>query len=144
MLDCESSTILLMKDRELVTDDCFGRRAARSTFLSPTWVWEMPTTSTLSSKLLCLSLTNSLPTSFSVSRNCPPSNPFPQSLLRLALFIVSAGYDAAAGDELGKMKVSPAGYAHMTHLLSALSGGKVVLALEVSLSSSLMPKSTVN
>lgn len=47
---------------------------------------------------------------------------------------VSAGYDAAAGDELGKMKVSPAGYAHMTHLLSALCGGKLVLALEVSLS----------
>lgn len=46
--------------------------------------------------------------------------------------IVSAGYDAAAGDELGKMRVTPAGYAHMTHLLSALSGGKLVLALEVS------------
>jgi hypothetical protein len=49
---------------------------------------------------------------------------------------VSAGYDAAAGDELGKMKVSPAGYAHMTHLLSALCGGKLVLALEVSSPSS--------
>ncbi|GAA6064520.1 hypothetical protein JCM10212_004771 [Sporobolomyces blumeae] len=46
------------------------------------------------------------------------------------IVLVSAGYDAAAGDELGKMKVSPAGYAHMTHLLSALSGGKLVLALE--------------
>ena len=46
---------------------------------------------------------------------------------------VSAGYDAAVGDDLGKMKVSPAGYAHMTHLLSALCGGKLVLALEVRL-----------
>ncbi|GAA5842198.1 hypothetical protein JCM3766R1_005063 [Sporobolomyces carnicolor] len=46
------------------------------------------------------------------------------------IVLVSAGYDAAAGDELGKMKVSPAGYAHMTHMLSALSGGKLVLALE--------------
>lgn len=43
---------------------------------------------------------------------------------------MSAGYDAAIGDDLGKMKVSPAGYAHMTHLLSALAGGKIVLALE--------------
>ncbi|GAA6010687.1 hypothetical protein JCM10207_005798 [Rhodosporidiobolus poonsookiae] len=44
--------------------------------------------------------------------------------------IVSAGYDAAKGDELGKMLVSPDGYAHMTHMLSALAGGKLVLALE--------------
>ncbi|GAA5848824.1 hypothetical protein JCM8547_006356 [Rhodosporidiobolus lusitaniae] len=44
--------------------------------------------------------------------------------------IVSAGYDAAAGDELGKMKVSPTGFAHMTHMLDALAGGKLVLALE--------------
>lgn len=45
---------------------------------------------------------------------------------------MSAGYDAAEGDELGKMKVSPAGFAHMTHMLSVLAGGKLVLALEVS------------
>lgn len=44
--------------------------------------------------------------------------------------IVSAGYDAAEGDTLGLMKVSPAGYAHMTHLLSVLANGKLVLALE--------------
>lgn len=44
---------------------------------------------------------------------------------------VSAGYDAAKGDELGKMNVSPDGYAHMTHMLSALAGGKLLLALEV-------------
>lgn len=49
-------------------------------------------------------------------------------LLRRA---VSAGYDAAEGDTLGLMKVSPAGYAHMTHLLSVLANGKLVLALEV-------------
>ncbi|GAA5932713.1 hypothetical protein JCM1841_001202 [Sporobolomyces salmonicolor] len=46
------------------------------------------------------------------------------------IVLVSAGYDAAIGDELGKMKVSPGGYAHMTHLLSVLAGGKLVLALE--------------
>ncbi|POY71533.1 hypothetical protein BMF94_5454 [Rhodotorula taiwanensis] len=46
------------------------------------------------------------------------------------LVIVSAGYDAAKGDELGKMLVSPDGYAHMTHMLSALAGGKLLLALE--------------
>ncbi|KAI5476584.1 hypothetical protein MNV49_007471 [Pseudohyphozyma bogoriensis] len=44
--------------------------------------------------------------------------------------IVSAGYDAADGDTLGKMKVSPAGFAHMTHMLSVLANGKLVLALE--------------
>lgn len=44
---------------------------------------------------------------------------------------VSAGYDAAIGDELGNMKVSPEGFAHMTHMLSVLANGKLVLALEV-------------
>lgn len=44
---------------------------------------------------------------------------------------VSAGYDAADGDELGEMKVSPAGFAHMTHMLSVLAEGRLVLALEV-------------
>ena len=44
---------------------------------------------------------------------------------------VSAGYDAAEGDELGTCKVTPAGYAHMTHMLSSLANGKLVLALEV-------------
>ncbi|SCV73395.1 BQ2448_7321 [Microbotryum intermedium] len=44
--------------------------------------------------------------------------------------LVSAGYDAAEGDELGQMKVTPAGFAHMTHLLSVLADGKLVLALE--------------
>jgi histone deacetylase 6 len=49
---------------------------------------------------------------------------------------VSAGYDAADGDTLGQMKVSPEGFAHMTHMLSVLANGKLVLALEVSISSS--------
>ncbi|GAA5989512.1 hypothetical protein JCM11641_005556 [Rhodosporidiobolus odoratus] len=44
--------------------------------------------------------------------------------------IVSAGYDAAKGDDLGKMLVSPDGYAHMTNMLESLAGGKLVLALE--------------
>ncbi|GAA5917900.1 hypothetical protein JCM6882_003984 [Rhodosporidiobolus microsporus] len=46
------------------------------------------------------------------------------------MVIVSAGFDAAKGDTLGKMQVSPEGYAHMTHMLSALAGGKLLLALE--------------
>lgn len=45
---------------------------------------------------------------------------------------VSAGFDAAEGDDLGECHVSPAGFAHMTHMLCSLAGGKVVVALEVS------------
>jgi len=45
--------------------------------------------------------------------------------------VVSAGYDAAIGDELGRCAVTPQGYAHMTHMLSSLANGKLVLALEV-------------
>ena len=44
---------------------------------------------------------------------------------------VSAGFDAAEGDLLGECHVTPAGYAHMTHMLSSLAGGKLVVALEV-------------
>ncbi len=47
--------------------------------------------------------------------------------------IVSAGFDAARGDGLGECQVSPAGYAHMTHMLTGLAGGRVVVALEVRL-----------
>ena len=47
------------------------------------------------------------------------------------LAVVSAGFDAADGDILGECCVSPAGYAHMTYMLSTLAGGKVVAALEV-------------
>ncbi|WOO83917.1 Histone deacetylase clr3 [Vanrija pseudolonga] len=46
------------------------------------------------------------------------------------LVIISAGFDAADGDQLGECKVSPAGYGHMTHMLSALAKGKLVVALE--------------
>lgn len=46
------------------------------------------------------------------------------------LVFISAGFDAAFGDPLGGYKLTPLGYAHMTHMLSALANGRVVLALE--------------
>lgn len=46
------------------------------------------------------------------------------------LVIVSAGFDAAEGDILGGCHVSPAGYAHMTHMLMQLAGGKIAVCLE--------------
>jgi acetoin utilization deacetylase AcuC-like enzyme len=46
------------------------------------------------------------------------------------LVLVSAGFDAAAGDLLGDMRITPGGYAAMTSRLLALAGGRVVLALE--------------
>ncbi|KAJ3487452.1 hypothetical protein NLI96_g3543 [Meripilus lineatus] len=46
------------------------------------------------------------------------------------LVIISAGFDAADGDDLGECHVSPEGYAHMTHMLSSLAGGRLVVALE--------------
>jgi histone deacetylase 6 len=46
------------------------------------------------------------------------------------IVLVSAGFDAAAGDPLGAMRVTPAGYAQMTARLTALASGRVVLALE--------------
>jgi hypothetical protein len=52
-------------------------------------------------------------------------------LLVFTLNIVSAGFDAAAGDDLGECFVTPAGYAHMTHMLSGLASGRLVVALEV-------------
>jgi histone deacetylase 6 len=44
--------------------------------------------------------------------------------------LVSCGFDAAAGDPLGGMRVSPAGYGAMTARLGELAGGRLVLALE--------------
>ena len=44
--------------------------------------------------------------------------------------LVSAGFDAAAGDPLGDMRLSPAGYAQMTERLRSLAGGRLALALE--------------
>ncbi|KIR69589.1 histone deacetylase 6/10 [Cryptococcus bacillisporus CA1873] len=46
------------------------------------------------------------------------------------LVIISAGFDAADGDMLGQCHVTPAAYGHMTHMLSSLAGGKLVVALE--------------
>uniref|UniRef100_A0A8D0GNA2 Histone deacetylase domain-containing protein n=1 Tax=Sphenodon punctatus TaxID=8508 RepID=A0A8D0GNA2_SPHPU len=46
------------------------------------------------------------------------------------LVLVSAGFDAARGDPLGGCLVSPECYAHMTHLLLGLAGGRVVIVLE--------------
>ena len=45
--------------------------------------------------------------------------------------IVAAGFDAAAGDQLGGCFVTPPCYAHMTHMLMSLADGKVVVCLEV-------------
>ncbi|XP_011097065.1 histone deacetylase 15 isoform X3 [Sesamum indicum] len=44
--------------------------------------------------------------------------------------IISAGFDAARGDPLGCCDVTPTGYAQMTHMCSALSGGKLLVILE--------------
>ena len=46
------------------------------------------------------------------------------------LVIIAAGFDAAEGDMLGGCKVTPAGYAHMTHMLMSLAGGKLAVCLE--------------
>ena len=44
---------------------------------------------------------------------------------------VSAGFDAADGDDLGECHVTPVGYAHMTNMLCSLANGRVVVVLEV-------------
>ena len=46
------------------------------------------------------------------------------------LVLVSCGFDAAAGDLLGGMKVSASGFAALTERVRALANGRVVLALE--------------
>ncbi|KAL4226056.1 Histone deacetylase domain [Mactra antiquata] len=46
------------------------------------------------------------------------------------LVLISAGFDAAIGDPLGGCKVTPAGYGHMTHMLSSVANGRVVVVLE--------------
>lgn len=52
--------------------------------------------------------------------------------LKECLFdLVAAGFDAAAGDQLGGCFVSPACYAHMTSMLMPLANGKIVACLEV-------------
>ncbi|KAJ7978838.1 Histone deacetylase [Quillaja saponaria] len=46
------------------------------------------------------------------------------------LTIISAGFDAARGDLSGCCDVTPDGYAQMTHILNALSGGKLLVILK--------------
>jgi len=46
------------------------------------------------------------------------------------LVLVSCGFDAARGDLLGQMLLTPEGYAALTSRLLALARGRVVLALE--------------
>ena len=46
------------------------------------------------------------------------------------LVLVSAGFDAAMGDPLGRCQVTPMAYALMTRYLSVLAEGRVILALE--------------
>ena len=41
-----------------------------------------------------------------------------------------ASFDGARDDPLGRYRLSPVGYSHMTHALCALAGGHVVMALE--------------
>ncbi|XP_064398021.1 histone deacetylase 6-like [Halichondria panicea] len=58
------------------------------------------------------------------------------------LVLVSCGFDAAEGDPLGGYSVTPAGYAHMTHLLMSLAQGKLVFALEGGYNLASISKST--
>ncbi|XP_012259593.2 histone deacetylase 6 isoform X2 [Athalia rosae] len=46
------------------------------------------------------------------------------------LVLVSAGFDACIGDPLGGCTVSPEAYGHLTHWLSSLANGRVILSLE--------------
>ncbi|XP_051157259.1 histone deacetylase 6-like [Leptopilina boulardi] len=46
------------------------------------------------------------------------------------LILVSAGFDACVGDPIGKCNVSPELYGHLTHWLSALANGRIILILE--------------
>ena len=49
---------------------------------------------------------------------------------RPELVLVSCGFDAARGDLLGEMRVTPDGYAAMTARIRSLAGGRSLLALE--------------
>ncbi|KAL8604362.1 hypothetical protein ACOMHN_028125 [Nucella lapillus] len=46
------------------------------------------------------------------------------------LVLVSAGFDAAEGDLLGACSVMPECFGHLTHMLSGLANGRIVLVLE--------------
>lgn len=51
--------------------------------------------------------------------------------VRLLVFQVAAGFDAAEGDPLGECNVTPSGFAQMTKELCSLADGRVVVVLEV-------------
>lgn len=84
----------------------------------------MPTTSSLSSMLSCRSLWTSTQTSSSVGMSF-------HAVILILIYTVAAGFDAAVGDQLGGCFVTPSCYAHMTHMLKGLAGGKLVVCLEV-------------
>ncbi|KAI8899209.1 hypothetical protein BC833DRAFT_525006 [Globomyces pollinis-pini] len=46
------------------------------------------------------------------------------------LVLISSGFDAAIGDQLGGSFVSPSGFARMVHMMKSLAKGKVVQVLE--------------
>ncbi|KAG7205673.1 hypothetical protein KM043_007623 [Ampulex compressa] len=46
------------------------------------------------------------------------------------LILVSAGFDACVGDPLGGCFVTPEMYGHLTHWLSSLANGRIILCLE--------------
>lgn len=46
------------------------------------------------------------------------------------LVLVSAGFDACIGDPLGGCFVTPEMYGHLTHWLSSLANGRIILSLE--------------
>ncbi|KAK2589243.1 hypothetical protein KPH14_002044 [Odynerus spinipes] len=46
------------------------------------------------------------------------------------LILVSAGFDACIGDPLGGCTVTPEMYGHLTHWLSSLAYGRIILSLE--------------
>ncbi|KAL1767314.1 histone deacetylase 10 [Sigmodon hispidus] len=61
---------------------------------------------------------------------------FLQVLLPLAfefdpeLVLISAGFDSAIGDPEGQMRATPECFAHLTHLLQVLAGGRICAVLE--------------
>ncbi|XP_014474298.1 PREDICTED: histone deacetylase 6 isoform X1 [Dinoponera quadriceps] len=46
------------------------------------------------------------------------------------LVLISAGFDACVGDPLGGCHTSPELYGHLTHWLSSLANGRIILSLE--------------
>ncbi|KAH9434458.1 hypothetical protein MCOR02_006462 [Pyricularia oryzae] len=59
------------------------------------------------------------------------------------LVIISAGFDAAAGDQLGGCFVTPPCYAYMTHMLMSLAHGRVAVCLEGGYNLSAISKSAL-